>query len=255
MALRGVTCSLMKWTVDLVGNPALLRELSRGSSDFIRFVPSADETQFAVESSEFEKLTEPQAVEAVAERLLLQLSASASLLFGKRVVLRPGAVHSDNGQGGRGVFVKSSLTATASLEASATVTRADGSIVESTSPTDAIEWVRTALAHPPLAEVFGIWSSKEHTWPTMRNVVEQFEHALGGEKGIAARGWGVSATRLSRLKRTANSYAILGPDACHGVQTEDPPPKPMGREEAESVIETIMKAWAQDLTGKAPAKS
>src|SRR5438094_7795296 len=83
-------------------------------------------------------------------------------------------------------------------------------------------------------------------WYTLYQLREKIEAAAGGDGQIAARGW-ASRAKLRRFDHTANSQAILGDAARHGVQRTTPPANPMTLGEAQQLIERLIRGWVEEL--------
>src|SRR5207245_2294659 len=73
---------------------------------------------------------------------------------------------------------------------------------------------------------------------------------IRGIKGIAERKW-ASKADVENIFHTAQSPAILGDEARHGIQKGIPPSKPIGLEEAREVTAKIIRRW---LAEKSAAK-
>jgi len=68
---------------------------------------------------------------------------------------------------------------------------------------------------------------------------------VGGEKQIAGAGWAFQKDQ-GRFRHTANSYAALGDEARHGVQSEGTPSRLMSYPEAWDFIRKLIKRWLDE---------
>jgi hypothetical protein len=104
------------------------------------------------------------------------------------------------------------------------------------------DYMTVARQDARFADVLRIWGSRHpHSWDTLYKLKEKIEAAVGLTQ-IVQRGW-ATESELRRFGHTANSYAVLGDSARHGVQTSQPPPSPMTCEEAQQLVERLIRSW------------
>ena len=102
-------------------------------------------------------------------------------------------------------------------------------------------WVELALREETVARALRMLS-RDTSWSDLYKVYEIVRHDVGGRKGITEKRW-ASRNQIDRFTGTADSWDVLGENARHGVQRRDPPPNPMGLEEARSLVRTIVVLW------------
>lgn len=88
-------------------------------------------------------------------------------------------------------------------------------------------------------------------WLSLYKAYEVVEEDIGGKKNEARRkieenGW-ATRTEQTRFRRTANGYDVIGDEARHGVQTEEPPRNPMTYNEARHFVRSLVRRWLNDV--------
>ncbi|MGH2570948.1 MAG: hypothetical protein ACRDGR_06965, partial [bacterium] len=78
-------------------------------------------------------------------------------------------------------------------------------------------------------------------WNTLYKLKEKVVSAVGKDE-IVQRGWATQA-ELRQFEHTANSPAVLGAAARHGVQTSNPPRKPISLGDAQALVDRIIRRW------------
>ena len=244
----GIIAGSMTWRVQLAGDPSALRELAK-----VMQTPEAtiheEGSAFVLESTHFTGCKDPGEVQARGARLAEWLSGTAALALGTRTPITAGAIEGPPApNGGRSIYVTATVAVHVRGTAWATVTRnrPDGT-VETIHPADAVRaWLSLAQRRPEVADVLRQWGTGARDWYTLYQLREKIEAAAGGDGQIAARGW-ASRAKLRRFDHTANSQAILGDAARHGVQRTTPPANPMTLGEAQQLIERLIRGWVEEL--------
>jgi hypothetical protein len=110
---------------------------------------------------------------------------------------------------------------------------------------DIERWVTLGRHDEKVADVLRVWGSRHAgDWSTLFKLKEKIDAAVGGS--LVERGW-ATKRELERFNRTANSHRILGDAARHGVQTSEPPAKPMTIEQARQLIDRLIRRWFERL--------
>jgi hypothetical protein len=73
---------------------------------------------------------------------------------------------------------------------------------------------------------------------------EVIESGGGGGNTIVARGW-ARKSQLRRFRHSANSVAVAGDEARHGVEATQPPAEAMSLGEARSFIDGLLRRWLE----------
>jgi len=141
-------------------------------------------------------------------------------------------------------LLSAKITASATLTASPTVIRADGSIdapPQSPSHHDEADLVtenrslRTALL-----------LLRTGSWVSLYSAYEIVRDAVGGERSLRQLNW-VSGSLLTRFTRTAQSPTVLGIEARHGVEVGSPPSDPMHLPKAKRLVADLICRWIELL--------
>jgi len=83
-------------------------------------------------------------------------------------------------------------------------------------------------------------------WSDLHKIYEIISGEVGGDKGIAKRGWSTEK-QLERFAHTANTWQAIGLDARHVNYDKRPPDKPMDHFDARRLICRLLKGWLGEL--------
>jgi len=103
-------------------------------------------------------------------------------------------------------------------------------------------WVHLGSNYELVERALTLYGSLNKNWQSLYKVLEVIEDDLGGERELENRRW-VSRTRLKRFKWTANSFKAIGHQARHATTNKEPPASPMSLNDAEELIQGILKNW------------
>jgi hypothetical protein len=133
---------------------------------------------------------------------------------------------------------KRRLTATIDIH-----TRSGKPVTQDASTENEIEGLRSiAQSHSEVGDVLRLWGSTvAHDWITLYKIKEQIEAAVDDQIFKWA-----TKTELRRFNQTANSPAVLGHAARHGVQYKSPPPYPMTIVEARDLVARLIRGWIRE---------
>lgn len=107
----------------------------------------------------------------------------------------------------------------------------------------AIAWTVSASRNPNARQVQRILNA-ELTPLTIGHIVEFIQADPGALKEV-----GISRNQLGRLTGSINHPDIYGEDARHSVREHEPPPKPMGLDEARVFIRELANRWFERIAG------
>ena len=83
-----------------------------------------------------------------------------------------------------------------------------------------------------------LWADSNRTWPRLYRILEEVEHAFGGQKlykiGLLGK------VDYDRFRHSANSHEIAGVDSRHGPNRCQPPKHPMTIYDAEKLISNLL---------------
>lgn len=231
----------MNWEIQIDGDPADLRELSKSlAEDELRIVES--NRQYFLESVYFRGLTRREEVISKAIEILQLLTGSVKLELHGRVPIVFAGVASIDDSGKKTLYVDvfDSLDIRDILELE--MRPSDGTVVKFNPADDVKKWVRIGLSNHKVGKALSLFGIPEHDWVSLYRLYEVMEEDVGGTDKIARRGW-ATKTSIKLFKHTANSPASVGDASRHGSESTTPPPKPMSLTEARSLIEAIMHRW------------
>jgi hypothetical protein len=233
----------MPWEVHVAGPHAVLNELAiafrEGDPVFIR-----DDDQLILRSHTFNELAEANAVRARAEEIVEALSGMSRLLLQSAERLTVSNVTEVSADGARNIFVQlepAVLNMSAGL-GSIAVTHADGSVEEHRPSDPAPNWLAKALRNPAAARALRLRNAGSLSWADLYRLYEVIEEGAGGEDVIVAAGWS-SRGLLRRFKHSANSVAVAGDQARHGVEPTQSPTNAVTLGEARALIDGLLRAW------------
>jgi len=229
----------MKRWVELIGHRFDLEEL-KGFLDGGPYAITEEEGQFFLSSDRFNEIESAGAVRSAAQNLIGTLNGLARIRSAEFRNVSVGDVKSEDSTGRRTFHAFVSDAITVRGRATARVVFRNG---HSAAPQEGGElnlWLGVADADPRVRQALDYLNGPETTWNDLYRAVEVVESDVGGI--ITEAGW-ASRTALSRFKRTANSHAALGPDARHGTDDTEPPPKPMTFTEAFELVRNIHRQW------------
>jgi len=233
----------MPWEVHVTGPHAVLNELANAFRDgdpvFIR-----DGDQLILRSHTFNELAEPNAVRAHAEAIVEALSGMSRLLLQSAERLTVSNVTEVRSDGTRNIFVQlepAVLNISAGL-GSIEVTHADGRVEEHRPSDPAPNWLAKASRNPAVARALRLRDAGSLSWADLYRLYEVIEEGAGGEGAIVAAGWSTRGL-LRRFKHSANSVAVAGDQARHGVESTESPANGVTLGEARALIDGLLRAW------------
>jgi hypothetical protein len=233
----------MDWEIGVTGSEAVLGHLAEVLKDSeVRLVRVGD--AFVLRAPEFESLADAESVRARGNEIVEALSAVARLELQSGEPLKVGRVARAKAGDRRDYFLHvepGRLRITGGLT-SIIVKRADGT-VEEHRPADAVPaWLSKVLLDRNKLRALRLRDSNSLAWPDLYRLFEVIEAGLGGEASLLARGW-VTRDTIRRFRHSANSVAVAGDQARHGVEYTEPPARPMTISEARGFLDMLLRNW------------
>jgi hypothetical protein len=105
--------------------------------------------------------------------------------------------------------------------------------------------IEAAKTDGELRRMTRLLANADPQWSDLYRIYEIIEASMGGEDGIAQRGW-MTKSDMERFRRTANHPAAAGDTARHGVSDCQPPAKPMPVRSAQTFIRNLGIRWIED---------
>lgn len=112
------------------------------------------------------------------------------------------------------------------------------------------DWALLGLEDQAVAKVLRLNATPPLDWFDLYRILEIIADDVGGGSGrrgiteIESRGW-MPHGSAKLLKWTAGSVDVLGSEARHGVQHNDPPPNPMPIGEARKLVRMFTWPWLE----------
>ena len=234
------------WEIVISGDNEIIQELSKVFTGSEYSIEKRDGNNVLL-SQQFEKLDDYSLVKARALELLTVLNAGLVLISRPDARLSMGGVMERQENGHVIHYAEGTCTGTGSAHCTAVVIRADGMIEEAYATDPLLKWVKIAESDDHVARALLLIAHDLNTWYGLYKIGEVIEE---GGCTLCRRG-GPLRWDFERLKRTAQSYKLLGVDARHASNKNDsslqtPMPDPMTLEEAKSFILRLMQGWLNE---------
>jgi hypothetical protein len=224
----------MPWRARLEGEESELRQLAAVfTQPGLHIIETPD--GFILRSDLFPDSIEAPGVRILLDEMLESLNGSAILHLGTtRNVTAPQLVLERAGK------------TTGVLQVTQRAALAAGPIHGTPEPEVLPKLVACAHRSPAAAKVLRLWSYRSYDWVQLYRIYEVVRDDAGGDSKVDARGW-ATVSALNRFRQTANSPHVLGDEARHGALKQDPPRRPMPRDEAVGLITGLVDRWLGSL--------
>jgi len=234
--------------IEIEGESRVLEKLEPLLRSSPRMLLQRGERYYELRSSEFDSEADPNTVRAIAKRLIRLISASCRLEFGLqgRILIRGIKRLEKEKPPTQFLFVDAPIPRP--WGENLAPVRKDGIDSSLGFLELAIELISSGDSED-IEKVIGMWD-RDVSFRDLTPILEIIKKDVGGIKGIAERKW-ASKADVENIFHTAQSPAILGDEARHGIQKGIPPSKPIGLEEAREVTAKIIRRW---LAEKSAAK-
>ena len=223
------------WVFEIEGESQVLETLQRVLSSNARIqLHRISERRYQLGSSDFDSEIDQRIVRSKGDNLIRALSGWCRLELGTQGRLATVGISrlEDGGPPTQFVFVDETIRLEDKVE----------------RPNENFRVLLELLSSGKYADVekiLRLWNS-DLTFRDLIPILDVIRNDVGGMQAIAKRGW-TSMNKLRTLSHTAQSPAVLGDDARHGVEQGHPPEYSMSLEEAREIMGTITRAW---LKGK-----
>ncbi len=234
------------WQVEVEGSASDLEHLARHfTSKPFKVLKNERDGGFLYESESFAACHKSGDVLRFANEELRVLSGVLKITRDSLESLRSGAVYKCNAFGGRDVFVHLNDMALAHDEVGEVIVMTTGGsiITRPAPPPRSVAVAQLTVADLSVAKAMRLLAARDcKSWVGMYRIHEVIEADVGGEHALKKHGWG-SARDLKRFKHSANSVAVAGDSARHGVELGQPMTHPMSREEAAAYLKFVLWSW------------
>lgn len=234
------------WKARLAGNRHDLEFLARNFAvDQIRVTNAPNNDGYFLESDNFDPAASAEVVLSQCRDLLPILSGI--LRFEKQI----GAELSSDGvilchpDGHEKAFLFFHETISVHASMTAEVVSADGSAQSLTPqlvPSQADLLLTLAASDPAVAKALRLLGTSERTWVDLYRIYEVVEGDVGGQHHLQVRGW-AAKDEIRGFKHSANSVAVGGDEARHGIEQQQPPSNPLTLEQAHVLVHRLVTSW------------
>jgi len=235
--------SEMEWEVRVTGSKVVLGQLFDVLKDREPRLVRDGET-FVLRATEFRSLADSGSVLARAKKIVEVLSGFARLELQSVESLEVSSVTRLRADGLRDYFLDAEpgRYRVTGVPISIVVQRADGT-AEGRKPAEGIAiWFPKAVLDPAMSQALRLRDSADLSWTDLYRIFEVIQAGLGDESGSVARGWATPDT-VRRFRHSANSVAVAGDRARHGVERTEPPARPMTIDEARGFVDGLLRHW------------
>lgn len=234
---------MAEWLIQLSGEKFDLEEFPKWftSPDMEVF---EEKGNYYLKSNEFNSFAEAYEVRERAEELLQDINGAAKIYSSEFQPINIGSLMKIDENGIRHYYQEVKETIKVRGKAYVEITKADTSEEkqESRELIPVESWVAKAKQDKIVKKVLRFWSTEKISWFNLYNILDAIKEDISCE--VHEKGWALNY-EVNRFTRTANCYAVLGLESRHGRDFE-PPQKPMGLGEAESLIRKISNNWLRE---------
>ena len=102
------------------------------------------------------------------------------------------------------------------------------------------EFVRLGKRDESVSRALLVFAQGGVRWSDLYHAFEIVQASVGGR--MYDEGW-IDRAEANLFSWTANSPAVVGEQARHGHQRNEPPPNPMAEDDAQRVIRALLRSW------------
>jgi hypothetical protein len=102
------------------------------------------------------------------------------------------------------------------------------------------DWLRLARGDEAVSRALRVFAQGHVRWSDLYHAFEIVQADVGNR--IYEEGW-IARQQANLFTWTANSPAVVGEEARHGHQRNDPPQNPMPQAEAEHLVKSLVRRW------------
>lgn len=238
---------MREWSIRLTGHAFDLEELSDHFHSPERNVTKDEDDHYYLSSTDFDSMADDQAVHERALELVELMNRAAKFRAGEsfRAVEFDGVSCVDEeGNRHRIVYSSAKMEGRSRISARPTVIRAGTSTNTLSPPSEAESMATIAERDDRVADALRYFAKGDY--PNLYKAWEVVGEAVNSEHNIIKKGWATKKTK-DRFTRTAQSRKVLGDEARHAIDKQDPPKNPMPLDEARAFVKSVMEAWTKTL--------
>jgi hypothetical protein len=238
---------ITKWLVRLKGHAFDLEELSDRFTSADRNVTKDADGYYYLRSSDFDQVSNPDAVRERAFRHIELMNGATELHTGgsyRPVELDVVTRIDDSGNRHHHITLSATVEGRSRMTGKLIVGET-GEIMDALRPPSGTEFlVNLASRDDRVADVLRFYERGD--WVNLYKAWEVVCDAAGGTHEVVNKGWTDAANRR-RFTGTAQSRAKLGDEARHASEKYRAPKDPMTSDEARDFVRSVIQAWLQTL--------
>jgi hypothetical protein len=233
--------------VRLKGPAFDLEELSDRFTSADRNVTKDEDGYYYLRSSDFDQVSDPDAVRERAFRLIELMNGATKLYTGGSyrpvefdVVTRV----DDDGKRHHHITLSATVEGRSRMTGKLIVGEMGENIDVLRPPSGADSLVNLSNQNDKVADVLRFYEKGD--WVNLYKAWEVVSDAAGGLHQVVENGWATESDR-SRFTQTAQSRAELGDEARHASERIKAPKNPMNLDEAKRFVKSVIQAWVRTL--------
>jgi hypothetical protein len=233
--------------VRLKGHAFDLEELSDRFTSADRNVTKDEDGYYYLRSSDFDQVSDPDAVRERAFRLIELMNGATKLYTGgsyRPVEFDAVTRVDDDGKRHHHITLSATVEGRSRMTGKLIVGETSENIDVLRPPSGADCLVNLANQNEKVADVLRFYEKGD--WVNLYKAWEVVCDAAGGLHQVVKNGWATESDR-SRFTQTAQSRAELGDEARHASERIKAPKNPMNLEEAKRFVKSVIQAWVRTL--------
>jgi len=234
------------WEIDVSGEKGVLAFLAESLGDSDQIVLTQGENGgYLLHLPALNPSPDAGVVRSHARATVARLAGAAQLLLGWPTPLEIGHVRRRHPDGRADYFleVDSVRVAIRTFPVTLRVTRADGTVEQSSPGEELSNWLEAAAKRPSVARALRLIAEPDPSWVELYRILEIVHEDAGGRFNA----W-ISNAEHENFRRTANSVDAVGDAARHGRERWQPPANPMRLDDARRLVLRVVKNWLNDTS-------
>jgi hypothetical protein len=238
---------MTKWLVRLKGHEFDLQELSDHFASADRNVSKDKDGYYYLRSSDFDPMSDSDAVRERALRLIELMNGATTLHTGgsyRPVEFDAVTQVGDDGKRHHRITLSATVEGRARMTANPSVGETGEAVDAPRPPDEAESLVHLADRNHRVADALRFYERGD--WVNLYKAWEVVSDAAGSLHQVVKNGWADDDERR-RFTGTAQSREVLGDEARHASVKFKAPKNPMTLEEARAFVQCVIRAWVATL--------
>lgn len=235
------------WSVKLKGHAFDLEQLSDHFRSPGRNVRKDEDSHYYLRSTDFDSMTDSEAVRERALALVAHMNRAARFHAGngyQRVEVDVVAWIDEDGKRMQTVTSSVQIGGRSRVSVKPTVIREGDSPDAPHPPSEVESMFALAERDQRVADALRYFDGDD--WVNLYKAWEVFRDAAGGEHILIRNGWTTKKAK-NRFTQTAQSRKALGDEARHASEKYEAPKNPMTLDEARAFVKSVRGEWIRTL--------